>query len=301
MTAATTPPPDPAAPSPVPAPVPTAQPVDLHQAMAVLTDGDPTAASGGGRRGSTSDLSIDEVLLLHSIGWEPVDVVFGVSWWSMPWGTWQWQTGEIREASTAFAGALQEASGLLREECAHVGGAGVVGVEVELRVGSHHIDLALTGTAVRRVGSSKPGFDFISDLSARDFVLLTRAGWWPVGLAAGASFVIAPRRTARDWAAQQGQNVELPNLTQALYLARENAMEGMQRTGLDMNAEGVVDVKLREGPLGHNARIIQFVAFGTGVQLREKAHRAIRPDMVVSLDERVREFDLRKLRNSGKR
>ena len=37
---------------------------------------------------------------------------------------------------------------------------------------------------------------FVSDLSARDFTLLQRAGWMPVGLAFGASFVYAPRRTA---------------------------------------------------------------------------------------------------------
>ena len=63
--------------------------------MAALGD----APRPGDDRGATSDLSIDETLLLHSIGWEPVDLVFGVSWWSIPWGVWQWQTGEIAEAS----------------------------------------------------------------------------------------------------------------------------------------------------------------------------------------------------------
>jgi uncharacterized protein YbjQ (UPF0145 family) len=166
-------------------------------------------------------------------------------------------------------------------------------------VASHHVDVTLTGTAVRRTGSTKPSFEFVSDLSARDFVLLTRSGWWPLGLAAGASFVIAPRRSARQWASQQGQNTELPNLTEALYLAREKAMERMQRSGMAMQAEGVVGVKLREGPLGYNARVMQFIAVGTGVHLREDAHRPVDPTMVVSLDDRVREFDIRKLRSGG--
>jgi len=56
--------------------------------------------------------------------------------------------------------------------------------------------------------------------------------------------------------------VELPNLTEALYLARERAMDSMQQMGLGLHADGVVNVKLREGPLGHNPRIIQFVAVG---------------------------------------
>ncbi len=269
---------------------------EMQQAMAALQGTGTTPHRG---RGTTSDLSIDEILLLHSMGWEPVDLVFGVSWWSIPWGVWQWQTGEIAEASTAFAGAMDEASGLLREECARTGGSGVVGVEIGIRVSSHHIDLTLSGTAVRRVGDTKPSFEFISDLSARDFVLLTRAGWWPLGLAAGASFVVAPRRSARQWAAQKGQNVELPNLTEALYLAREKAMERMQQSGLGMQAEGVVDVKLREGPLGYNARVMQFVAVGTAVHLRDGAHRSVQPSMVVSLDDRVRQFDVKKLRSGG--
>ncbi len=264
----------------------------LHQAMAALS-----AAPPGGR-GVTSDLSIDETLLLHSVGWEPVDLVFGVSWWSIPWGAWQWQTGEIAEASSAFAGAFAEAAQQMREECAQAGGSGVVGVEIEMRVAAHHISIELTGTAVRRVDHHQAGFEFISDLSARDFALLTRAGWWPLSLVVGASFVVAPRRTARQWAAQQGQNTELPHLTEALYLAREGAMARMQRAGSDAGADGVIGVRLREGPLGHSARIMQFVAVGTAVHLAAGSHRPIAPTMAVPLDDAERTFEAASLRSS---
>ena len=159
-------------------PVVTEHPTELQKAVAALAQ---VAGQGGG---TTSELSIDETLLLHSIGWEPVDLVFGVSWWSVPWGAWQWQTGEVLEASNAFAGALTEAAEQLRDECVGAGGSGVVGVEIELRVTSHHVDVTLTGTAIRRTGTASPGFEFISDLSGRDFALLTRWGggrsvWWP--------------------------------------------------------------------------------------------------------------------------
>lgn len=271
---------------------------ELHAGMAALAAGDrPTAQDG--RRGTTSDLSIDETLLLHSAGWEPVDLVFGVSWWSIPWGVWQWRSGEIGEASTAFAGAMGQAAKFLRDECDRAGGTGVLGVQVRMRVSSHHISIGLSGTAVRPVHGGSRGFEFLSDLSARDFVLLTRAGWWPLGLAAGASFVLAPRRSAREWAAQQAQNLELPNLTQALYLARERAMERMQDAGSSMKAEGVVGVKLREGRAGSSIRVMQFVAIGTGVHLKEGAHRSIAPTMVVPLDETVRQFEVKSLRGDG--
>lgn len=283
---------------------------DLRQALEALASRPAPAG-----RGSTSDLSIDQVLLLHSIGWEPVDLVFGVSWWSIPWGSWsQWQVGEVETASAAFSGAVGEAIRQMRAECQGAGGRGVVGVELELRVAGTHVDVAVRGTAVRPERhhrdrgeqGARPaaegltdGPPFLSDLSARDFVVLTRAGWWPLGLAAGASFVIAPRRSARQWAAQQGQNVELPNLTEALYEAREGAMERMQRSGLELEADGVVGVKLREGPLGHSPRIIQFVAVGTAVRLLEESHRAISPEMVLPLDELVRQFEAASLRGGG--
>ena len=274
-------------------------------AMAVLQE---TPRTG---RGITSDLSIDEVLLLQSIGWEPVDLVFGVSWWSVPWGTWQWQTGEASAAVEAFTGALDRAGQNLRTEAAAVRASGVVGVEIDIRVNGSHIDVGLTGTAVRPVRRTPRGGDpgtkrqsqqadaiWISGLSARDFALLTRSGWWPLGLAGGASFVVAPRRTARQWAAQQTQNVELPNLTEALYQAREGAMERMQRAAMELHADGVVGVKLREGPL-FNARIMQFAALGTAVHLREEEHRRVTPEMVLSLDERIRLFDVRALRGES--
>jgi uncharacterized protein YbjQ (UPF0145 family) len=272
---------------------------EVRRAVNVLEA--PALAPGGTEeRGTTSDLTIDEMLLLHAAGWEPVDLVYGIAWWSIPWGAWQWTTGEVQEASSAFAGAVDHAAKQLRESCRAAGGSGVLGVEVGVRVSSHHVSIELTGTAVRRIGGGGPGTAFVSDLSARDFVLLARAGWWPLGLAAGASFVIAPRRSAREWASQQGQNVELPNLTQALYLARERAMERMQRAGTTMKASGIVAVKLREGRASSSVRVIQFVAIGTGVHLREGAHRSISPEMVVPLDELVRQFDAASLRGGGR-
>ena len=51
----------------------------------------------------TSDLSIDEELVLHSIGWEPVELVSGASMHSVPYGVWNWGQGEIAWASAAYS------------------------------------------------------------------------------------------------------------------------------------------------------------------------------------------------------
>ena len=111
--------------------------------------------------------------------------------------------------------------------------------------------MTLVGTAVRPVGSSGLSADpvFLSDLSGRDFALLHTAGWAPLGLAVGASFVYAPRRSAGVAIKQKGQNVELTNFTEAMYSARESAMERMQQSALAMDGTGVVEVKVEEGPM----------------------------------------------------
>ena len=103
----------------------------------------------------TSDLSIDEELILHSIGWEPVELVCGVSLYSVPMGVWNWGQGEITWASAAYAHAFAAATARIHRECAKAGGHGVVGVHVERSIHRHHIDVTLVGTAVRPVGAKR--------------------------------------------------------------------------------------------------------------------------------------------------
>jgi uncharacterized protein YbjQ (UPF0145 family) len=267
-----------------------------------------TAAPPSKERGITSDLSVDEALLLHAAGWEPLDLVTGVAVVSVPVGVWNWGRGSISLASDAHDAAVDQASRLLRGECSKVHGHGVVGVRVDVTVNPHHIDVELVGTAVRpidRKDKSGRGTDaalampFVSDLSARDFTLLERAGWMPVGLAFGASFVYAPRRTAGTAMKQKGQNVELTNYTEAMYSARESAMEKMQHSALGAGGEGVVEVKVTEGPMGFARHAIGFTAWGTAVKLVAETHQFVQPEVVLPLDDAVVTFEAGSLRSSG--
>jgi uncharacterized protein YbjQ (UPF0145 family) len=264
------------------------------------------AAPPSNERGITSDLSVDEALLLHAAGWEPLDLVTGVAVVSVPVGVWNWGRGSISLASDAHDAAVDQASRLLRGECSKVHGHGVVGVRVDVTVNPHHIDVELVGTAVRPMdGKDKSGrgtdaalaMPFVSDLSARDFTLLERAGWMPVGLAFGASFVYAPRRTAGTAIKQKGQNVELTNYTEAMYSARESAMEKMQRSALGAGGEGVVEVKVTEGPMGFARHAIGFTAWGTAVKLVAETHQFVEPQVVLPLDDAVVTFEAASLRS----
>jgi uncharacterized protein YbjQ (UPF0145 family) len=278
-----------------------APPVDLRAEVlrAARALAEPAPGKGARSYPVTSDLSIDEGLLLHSIGWEPVELVYGVGVASVPVGAWTWGQGEVAAASAAYHLALRGAAARIEHECGRAHGHGVVGVRVDVEVHPHHVEVDLVGTAVRKVGGSFPGAPFISDLGARDFVLLDQAGWRPVGLAYGASFVYAPRRTAVTALRQSSQNVELTNLTQAMYAAREAAMERMQRSALDLEGTGVVAVSVDEGPMTFARHAIGFMAWGTAVRLEADAHRPVRPRAVVELNDVTVAFQAQALRGKG--
>jgi uncharacterized protein YbjQ (UPF0145 family) len=273
-------------------------------AEAIAQAAPPTKA-----RGITSDLSVDEALLLHGGGWEPLDLVCGVAVCSIPYGVWSWGGSgggmSINLASDANNIAMGEAVAQIRAECGKVKGYGVVGVEVEVSLRQHHVDVELVGTAVRPMKPTAEGRDaalampFVSDLSARDFTLLLRAGWMPVGLAFGTAFAYAPRRTAGAAMRQTTQNVELTNYTQAMYAARESAMERMQSSALQAGGEGVVEVKVTEGPVAFARHSIGFTAWGTAVKLVAETHQFVQPEVVLPLDDAVVSFDAESLRSAA--
>jgi uncharacterized protein YbjQ (UPF0145 family) len=266
----------------------TTPPADIRAEMLLGARSLATPAPPSEKRGITSDLSVDEALLLHAAGWEPLDLVCGVAVVSVPVGVWNWGRGAISLASDAHDQAVDQAAAQLRGECSKVHGHGVVGVRVEVSVRTHHVDVELVGTAVRPIsGKDARGNDaaqampFVSDLSARDFTLLQRAGWMPVGLAFGASFVYAPRRTAGT-----------------MYSARESAMEKMQRSALHAGGQGVVEVKVTEGPMSFARHAVGFTAWGTAVRLVAEAHQFVQPQVVLPLDDAVVTFEAESLRGS---
>ena len=276
---------------------------DAAQALGRVPSGSSgRSGSSGSRRDRpvTSDLTIDEALVLHSIGWEPVDLVCGAGVFSIPQGSWQWTSpGEITAASYAATMAMEAAARRLEQECSQVGGAGVVGVRVAVSIEHHAVNTVLLGSAVAPAGQSGPrGAPFVSDLSGRDFALLYKAGWEPCGLAYGASFVRVPRRSAGTAMRQTSQNVELTNFTESMYAAREAAMERMQTSALQQRAQGVVAVRVSEGPMEFARHAIGFTAWGTAVRMSPGGHQYLRPRVSLSLDDTVRTFDAAAVRGA---
>ena len=111
----------------LPAPRPVDLKAEMLRATRALGQQPPAKAAR-----MMSDLSIDEELVLHSIGWEPVELVNGVSIYSVPYGVWNWGQGEITWASAAYARSFAHATERIHDQCTKAGGQGVVGVHVEV-------------------------------------------------------------------------------------------------------------------------------------------------------------------------
>jgi len=278
------------------------QEADLAELGRALSSGQSARSTGPG--GVTSDLTLDEVLLLHSVGLEPAQVAFGVGSVSVAQGAWLWSSGEVADARQAFHQALDEAKEAVRASTRSAGGIGVVGVEVELRVSAHRVDVIVTGTAVRPFTSEdgRRHFNvnyrspFICDLSARDFTVLTGAGWYPLELVAGACYVHAPRRSVGTAIGQAAQNVELENYTQTLYQAREAAMGQLQSQLAQAGGTGLVDAKIIDRPVHFAPHVVEFVVYGTAIKMLSERHSHPKIAVVVPLDDAVRTFEATSLR-----
>ena len=81
-----------------------------------------------------------------------------------------------------------------------------------------------------------------------------------------------------------GQNVELPNFTQALYEARELAMTRMQDEANELDATGIVGVRLEEKTHMWGDHTIEFLSLGTAVANGGGDHAIPEPRTIISLD-----------------
>ncbi|HEV3319115.1 MAG TPA: heavy metal-binding domain-containing protein [Solirubrobacteraceae bacterium] len=225
----------------------------------------------------TSDLSVNEFLLVKQAGFEPLGLVVGSSIYHIGIQLSGWKKSqEMTVLSEAMYGARQLAMTRMEEEADQLGADGVVGVRLDIgryEWGQDMAEFIAIGTAVKhrdgvlhRAPSGRP---FTSDLSGQDFWTLLRTGHRPVGMVMGSCVYHVAHRGMLQSMAQTGRNVELSNFTQALYDARELAMERMQSEAQETGAEGIVGVNLHETSHGWGSHTIEFFAVGTAIVPRE--------------------------------
>jgi uncharacterized protein YbjQ (UPF0145 family) len=239
----------------------------------------------------TSDLSVNEFLLVKEAGFEPLGLVLGSSIYHIGYQQAMWnQSQEMGVLTQAMYHARELAMTRMEEEADQLGADGIVGVRLDIGRYEWGADLAefiAVGTAVRhREGElhrSPNGRPFTSDMSGQDFATLLRAGYRPVGLTMGNCVYHVARQGMMQSLRQMGRNIEMTNFTQALYEARELAMGRMQNEADGCRAEGIVGARIIERSHGWGSHVIEFLAIGTGVVSVSDEHVIERPTLVLPL------------------
>ncbi len=248
-----------------------------------------------GRALFTSDLSVNEFLLVREAGFRPLGLVLGSSIYHVglqrsSWGTNQ----ELTTLSQAMYHARELAMQRMEAEADALGADGIVGVRLQIEFkafGRHLAEFVAVGTAV--LGEEPPatggswrnnrGLPFTSDLSGQDFWTLVQAGYAPLGMVMGTCVYHMAHRGAANAIASIGSNMEVPRFTQALYEARELAMSRMQHEAEELDAEGIVGVRLDNFAHVWEGHTTEFFAIGTAVRALREDHRIATPTTVLPL------------------
>jgi uncharacterized protein YbjQ (UPF0145 family) len=259
----------------------------------------------------SSDLSVDEAILVESAGYEPRGYVSGTCIFR-PYAFGAWAPLSQSTELTAMSGALHDARRIamrrLQDQASRVGGEGVVGVRLAVESNPREFRFTAVGTAISKragrkstetAGRAGRGAVFTSDLSGKDFALLTAAGYEALGLVMGVCVYHVARQSAATWLKNQNQNVELTLITAALYESRELAMARMQDDALALNADGVVGVTVSERTHTWGSHVIEFLAIGTAVASKDGTHQSLNPYLAVGLEDAAVTFDPRGLRGEN--
>jgi uncharacterized protein YbjQ (UPF0145 family) len=241
----------------------------------------------------TSDLSVNEFLLIKEVGFHPLGFVMGSSIYHLGIQTRRWsQSQELTKLTGAMYEARQLAMDRMDAEATELGADGVVGVRLDVNYyewGSDTAEFIAVGTAVKsedgRSYRNRQGKPFTSDLSGQDFWVLMQTGHVPLGLVMGTCVYHIAHRGVGQTLRNAGRNVELPNFTQALYEARELAMTRMQDEANELDASGIVGVRLEEKTHMWGDHTIEFLSLGTAVADAATAgHTIPQPQTIISLD-----------------
>ncbi|MGH9044171.1 MAG: heavy metal-binding domain-containing protein [Acidimicrobiales bacterium] len=240
----------------------------------------------------TSDLSVNEFLLVKETGFHPLGFVMGSSIYHTGIQGRRWsKSQELSKLTGAMYNARELAMTRMEEEAEQLGADGVVGVRLDVNYyewGSDAAEFIALGTAVKaedgRSYLNKLGKPFTSDLSGQDFWTLMQTGYTPQGLVMGTCVYHIAHRGLGQTIGAIGQNTELPNFTQALYEARELAMTRMQDEGNRLGATGIVGVRLEEKSHQWGSHTIEFLSLGTAVTKQSDNVTLPRPTVIISLD-----------------
>ncbi|MFD0357905.1 heavy metal-binding domain-containing protein [Streptomyces sp. NPDC127110] len=246
----------------------------------------------------TSDLTVNEFLLVREAGFRPLGLVLGCSVHHVGLQLGRWSKNqELTKLSQVMYDARELAMSRMEAEASALGADGIVGVRLDIEFkefGSDMAEFIAVGTAVKADGAdpgpagtwlNNKGRPFTSNLSGQDFWTLVRAGYAPLDLVMGSCVYHVAHQRLVQALGNTGRNVEIEPFTQALYDARELAMSRMQAEGRALEAEGIVAVRLGQHAHRWGSHTTEFFAVGTAVRPLREDHVIDRPTLVLGLDD----------------
>jgi uncharacterized protein YbjQ (UPF0145 family) len=250
-----------------------------------------------GARFFTSDLSVNEFLLVRESGFECAGLVMGSSIYHVGYQrVAMYKNQEMTVLTQALYHARELAMARMEEEAQELGADGIVGVRLHVTRhawGEDLLEFYAIGTAIYAReplpgGASwkaPSGVPFTSDLSGQDFWMLLKSGYRPVSLVMGNCVYHVARQSLQTYLQAQAANMEMVQYTQALYDARELAMVRLQAEAQADGASGVVGTEItEESHGGWDNHVIEFFAVGTAVLPIHVDHEPPEPQLVVSVN-----------------
>src|SRR4029079_226877 len=191
-------------------------PQDAMRRLAELQPGKPGAIF-------TSDLSVNEFLLVREAGFRPLGLVLGSSIYHVGLQVGRWgKNQELDVLSQAMYHARELAMTRMEAEADALSADGIVGVRLDVEMkefGSDIGEVIALGTAVHAEEGAGGGgvknwrnnknLPFTSDLSGQDFWTLIRAGYAPLGLGMGTCVYHTANQKLGGKIGNIGRNVEL--------------------------------------------------------------------------------------------
>jgi len=268
------------------------QPIDLAASIArVARGGIPLRAeqrlaeeAGPHSKLFTSDLSVNEFLLVRDAGCQPIAQIMGSSIYhigQIP--DYKGKTAEIEVISDAHREARRRALGRLFQEAVVVGADAVVGAKLRERMitmgargkggddGGEVIEFTVVGTAVKAPFlTHAPGQPIITDLSGQDLWALIQEGWEPCAF-------LFDFCKYHGWHVTSGGSGsgEVTDANQVVEAARQLVMQRLTAQAVAASVEFVVgsdvSIEVKEVPCGYGGCKLDDLDvnvswFGTGIR-----------------------------------
>ena len=185
------------------------------------------------------------------------------------------------KAETRFRTRLLRASyDRMQQQAKKLGASGIIDWHSTERMLTEHIgERSAQGTAVCLEEPRPSEKLFACTFSAKDYFLLTAAGFQPLGVVLGVCVYYQKLHQRVQQEVDRQQNTERSDFTRGLYTARKDAMLALEAEAAALEAAGVIGITVTAKRTLNRQRgesqgmLIEFTAIGTAITTAGEAFK----------------------------